>query len=423
MIEVGIRGRVAHSDYAKAVGILTSGSLIAQLLTVAVAPIMTRLLTPSAIGVYTLVISATSLFGAVLSLRYDLAIVYDDDEANIPPLVVLSTALVICLSFLIALLYFLYFSLYPLEGFSSWWLAVSVFVLCLFLGAINILNSCNNRQRDYRAINIAGIERSVVQNGGIVLAGLAHLGAAGLVIAQTFGYLAGMARQLRPLAGTLKKLRFVQRGDVGRVARLHKKQALWSAPAVFANGVAFTAINYLIELLYGVSSVGFYSLSYRILGLPITVLGMNVSRVFTERAAQERREKGDFRNIFKKTFFIIAVVAAPVAIVLVFVAPSLVSFVFGEEWRVAGEYIQILTPMYVLRLISGALNGSTVIAGRQQRDAIIQLALVLCVAGSFTVAASFQLGLPVLLGLVSGTSSVVYIAYILIFWFASKCRN
>ena len=291
---MGIRGRVAHSDYAKAVGILTSGSLIAQLLTVAVAPIMTRLFTPSAIGVYTLVISATSLFGAVLSLRYDLAIVYDDDEANIPPLVVLSTALVICLSFLIALLYFLYFSLYPLEGFSSWWLAVSVFVLCLFLGAINILNSCNNRQRDYRAINIAGIERSVVQNGGIVLAGLAHLGAAGLVIAQTFGYLAGMARQLRPLAGTLKKLRFVQRGDVGRVARLHKKQALWSAPAVFANGVAFTAINYLIELLYGVSSVGFYSLSYRILGLPITVLGMNVSRVFTERAAQERREKGDF---------------------------------------------------------------------------------------------------------------------------------
>ena len=41
-------------------------------------PQPTRLFTPSAIGVYTLVISATSLFGAVLSLRYDLAIVYDD---------------------------------------------------------------------------------------------------------------------------------------------------------------------------------------------------------------------------------------------------------------------------------------------------------------------------------------------------------
>ena len=67
--------------------VLFSGSLISQIVTVATAPIMTRVFTEEEIGEYTLLITAVALFGSVICAKYDYSIVNEHENKKIYPLI------------------------------------------------------------------------------------------------------------------------------------------------------------------------------------------------------------------------------------------------------------------------------------------------------------------------------------------------
>ncbi len=70
------------SSYIKSIIQLATETLIAQIITIVVAPITTRLYTPEEIGVYTLIISIISIFGPIINGRYDFSIVYAKNEED-----------------------------------------------------------------------------------------------------------------------------------------------------------------------------------------------------------------------------------------------------------------------------------------------------------------------------------------------------
>lgn len=415
------KGTKKRSPFVRSMATLISSSAVAQIITIVVAPITTRLFSPEELGVYTLVISSVTMFGAVLSLRYDMSIVYEEDERNVHPLVVLSTRLCLATSLLVSIGYFFYFAYFSGTGYSAWAAALFTFIQCALFGLVNVLNAYNNRKCQYGIMSAANVERTLFQNLAIVGTGLAHLGATGLIAAQSLGYAFGVKRQATGLYAEREKLREVRAADLKRVGRKHKKQALWSAPAAFANGFAYSVINYFIEYLYSATTVGFYSVSYRVLGLPTNVIAQNISRVFAERAARDKQSDGNFLRIYKKTLAMMVAMSVPVAIVLVLVAPQLFGFVFGEGWEVAGTYVQILTPMFVLRFIAGGLNTSAMISGKQHWDLIVQLMLVVSMVGSFFVSLTMGLEIEGMLELINWVSSAIYVFYIGVFWYCARC--
>ena len=62
---------------------LASGSLIAQVITILTSPITTRIFTPEELGTYTLLITAVNMFGPIICLRYDLAIVTEKQTGTL----------------------------------------------------------------------------------------------------------------------------------------------------------------------------------------------------------------------------------------------------------------------------------------------------------------------------------------------------
>lgn len=418
---MALNKRAPKSAFVKSMATLVSGSVLAQAITIVVSPITTRLFTPSELGVYTLVVSSVTMFGAVLSLRYDMAIVYEEKEGNVFPLVALSAALDIVVSLIVAIGYYCYFQFFSSSGYPPLLAAAFTFVQCALFGLVNVLNSYNNRKRQYRLMSSANAERAIVQNAGIVGSGLLGLGATGLIAAQSLGYIIGVRKQTAGLAGETDEFRRISRREVIHVARLHRKQALWSAPAAFANGFAYSVINYFIEFLYSSATVGYYSLSYRMLGLPTNIVATNISRVFAERATHDKQTIGNFRRIYRKTLIMMVGMSIPIGIILMAFAPQLFAFVFGPSWEIAGEYVRILTPMFVLRFIAGGLNSSAMIANKQQWDLVVQALLVFGVLLSF--GASLALALPVegMLKIINIVSSAVYVYYIFVFWHCAKC--
>lgn len=408
-----------NASYIKSIMTLMSGSMVAQIFTFLCTPILTRICSEEIMGMYTLVTGAVTMFGMVMSLRYELCIVSEPEEKNVYPLVKLSLYLCAGLSILIAAGYLVYF--YAIgTGENFVLLALITGLLVFLMGLINIVTAYNNRQRDYKLITKTYVVRIFGQNVCNLIAGFLGLGAVGLSFSQLLGYLAGVRGQAKPLLEHKKEIAAVTAEEVKAVAAANRKQAIVSAPATLANGLSYSLINYFIEALFTTAAVGYYSISYRILGLPITIISTNVSRVFLEKASREYQEKGNFKGTYKSTVAMLLALAVPIGAALMLLGPWACELVFGDGWGVAGVYIRLLTPMFMLRFVAGGVNCAAIIVNKQKYDFAIQLLLTVSVIGIFVISLLLKWEIEMFLLVLNAVFSVLYIVYLLIFWHCAR---
>lgn len=420
-IKATIKQRLgANGSYFKSITTLVSGSMVAQLFTLICSPILTRICSPEVLGVYSLVTGAITMFGMVMSLRYELCIVSETEEKNVYPLVKLSLLICAALSLLITCGYLIYFRTIDVGGESAIVLALLTGFLCLLMGVINVLTACNNRMRDYGLITKTYVQRIFAQNICNLIAAFTGLGAIGLSFSQGIGYLAGVRGQTKPLWKHRKKVLSASNQEMKEVAARNKKQAVISAPATLANGMSYSLINYFIEALFTTATVGYYSISYRVLGLPISIISTNVSRVFLEKASREYQEKGNFRGIYRSTVLLLLAMGVPLGAAMMIFAPWACRLLFGEGWEVAGVYIRLLTPMFILRFIAGGVNCAAIIVNKQQYDFLIQILLTVSAVVIFVLSSILKWEVERFLLVLNVVFSLMYIVYLWLFW---RCAN
>ena len=405
--------------FLASVGTLVSGSMLGQLVTIICSPILTRIVKPEDLGLYTLVIGAVTMFGAIMSFRYEMCIVYESDENKVNPLIKLSMIICALLSIMIAVGYYAYFLHIDL-GNHSISLAIAAGLLVFLMGIINIVTAYNNRYQQYKLITTTYIQRTVAQNACNLGAGYIGLGGIGLAYSQVIGYLVGIRGQSKDIWKRRKAIGRISITDMVQVARENNRQALLSTPAALANGLSFTLISYFIEALFSRAIVGYYSISYRILGLPISIISANVSRVFLERASSEFREKGNFITTYKWTLMMAVGIGIPMATALILLAPWACELFFGKGWRIAGEYIRLLAPMFVMRFIAGCVNNAAIIINKQQIDFIIQWLLTGVVFIIFIYARYASIEVEQFLKLLNICFCLVYAIYIFLFGLCAK---
>jgi O-antigen/teichoic acid export membrane protein len=166
---------------------------------------------------------------------------------------------------------------------------------------------------------------------------------------------------------------------------------------------------FMLGSFFGSSVVGFYSLSQRIIRLPIMLIGTSIGNVFRQEASLHLAKDGNCRNIFKNTFKKLFVIATIPFIIFFFSAPELFAFVFGEKWEIAGKYAQILTLLFYLQFIVSPLSSMFMIAEKQQYDLLMQIYLVLSVFMSFIVGYKYFNSIEISLYIFTFVYSLKYI--------------
>lgn len=415
---------IANSNYFKAITQLTFGSLIAQLITVLVSPISTRLYTPEQLGIYTLIITVSAMFGPVLAGKYDMAIVSAEDENEANNLIVGSFYISVISIIFITIGYHFYLNSKPeILNEVGLFAYLLIGILCLNAAA-NILNYYNNRYKEYKLISSVYVIRTSFQNLGLVLFGFLRFGAIGLLLSQLLGSLAGLKKQSKRLYNNQLQFKKVNLKEVKNVLVKYKKQPLYAMPAHFINSTSYSILNFFITGLFGLSSFGYYSMSYRILGLPLSLVSMNVSKVFFQRASDEKHSKGTYNKTLIEISLFLLCLAIPMVLILVFLAPTLFELVFGEGWYVAGKYAQLLAPMYGVRFIVSALTPALVISGEQKLEVLIQSLFIISSIFSYFICKYMLLDIGTFLSIISFTYSVVYILfYITIYKLSKKSSN
>lgn len=414
--------KIKNNYFFKNIALLSTGSVFAQLIAVVCSPILTRLYSADEIGVYSYLIAIVGTFTAVLNARFDMAIVTEEEEKNLFPTVKLSMILGILISFGISIGYGVFFYFFKTEYAHYRYSIIFFFLLLIANSLINVFNSYNNRKKEYKLLTSVYVIRTGFQNIGGVAFGFFKTGVFGLMLPYTIGQFLGMRRQSKTLIPYLKKVWKSTGEDMKRVAKKHKRLPLFSVPAMLANSFSYSSVTIFIESLFNMSLVGYYSLSTRILGLPLSLVSGNVSKVFFQEASAEYTKRGKFSASYKKTFLLLLAMAVPMGVVIYIAAPWACKTFFGESWVVAGNFIRILVPYYMLRFIGTALSPGMLVCEKQQQELLIQILLVITSVVSYIITISTTKSIETFLWSICITKSVVYILLIALVWGNSAAK-
>ena len=349
---------VLRSEFTKNVLTLMSGTVIAQAIPIAIAPILTRIYTPDDFGLFAVFFAILSIFSVVMNLRYENAVMlpkYEEEALSIFILGFLINTAISLILFIIVLFFNRPITELLGDERISFWLYFIPITL-FFVGLFNLLTLFNNRQKNYRDIAQATVLKSIVMGVVQISIGILKSGAVGLISGQI---LSTFFANLRLFKNIYKKDNFKNSFNSEKIvamAKRYKQFPLFSLPSSFINVLANHLTNLLISSLFSVITLGFYSLVQRMLGIPSALIGQSIGQVFYEEGVRLKHQKGEISELFNRTLKKLIFIGFPLFFALFWSVKPLFILIFGEEWAVAGEYAQIVIPMFFIRFVVTALS-------------------------------------------------------------------
>lgn len=407
-----------HSFYKSLIQLL-SGSAIAQLITAIVSIVLTRIYNVEEIAHYSMLLTFVSLFAPVISAKLDTAIVIADNDQEASRLAWGSLYISLIGVIVASFSYNIYMN-YNSDGQGILVYTILLVFLLIAHAVVNILISINNRNNEYALLSRLQVQRSVVQNVAFVGFGWLNFSVVGLVLAQFLSLLSGIRLQLRQIS--FKNLYPIPtRKQIVKVVQKYKNQYLYALPAHFINSASYSILNLFIMSSFGMIIFGYYSMTFRILSLPLALVSMNMSRIFLRRASELNEQGKVFKELLLKVTKILSLVAIPMVTVLLLFAPPLFKLLLGTEWEVAGEYARILAPMYGVRLVVSALTPALMIKKKQSIELMMQSLFLIAAVISYWIVIANKYNVEVYLYIISITYSLIYILlYVLIYKYSTK---
>ena len=325
---------------------LMTGTAIAQVITVAISPILTRLFTPKAFGVLGVYMSLLAILGAVATLRYDQALMLPKDNEVAAVLfwdAILSVGVISVISMLGCILFFKQIiSILQIRELSSviFLLPISLF----FFGTYATLNSWSTRQKKFGRSSVSQVVRSLSIAAVQIFSGIIKAGPLGLI----GGVLAGDCFAALTLGRLVKCAdwpvlkRSFHWDKIKKFAGQYRDFPLFSSTQNMLNAISQNIPLLLLAKFFGPAVAGFYVLGVRGIQIPMNFFLTSLRQVFFQRASELHNQGGDTYALFKRTTLqLLAVVAVPALTIILF-GPRLFAFVLGPKWTSAGEYARWL---------------------------------------------------------------------------------
>ena len=225
--------RIINNTFLKSVLTLSGGTIIGQIITFIAAPIMTRLYTPEEIGIYTLIITAVSMFGSIIAGRYDMSIVTEENNKNVFALVKLSLLISLISSILISLVYTLFYYTTATVEISFIFFFMSICFLLFLTGMRLITVAFNNREEHYRLISKSSVYEAVNKEFSLIGMGLLAPSYVSLVFSHIIGRITNISIQIKKSNVNIANIRDIKWKNVKLVAQKYKNQPIYSVPALF----------------------------------------------------------------------------------------------------------------------------------------------------------------------------------------------
>ncbi|UMT75822.1 oligosaccharide flippase family protein [Staphylococcus roterodami] len=395
--------------------ILSSG--IAQIILIVTTPIITRLYSPAEFGEFTIFSNIAMILIPIINARYDLLIVNakNDRIANILSQISFLISLVIIL---ILIPVFIVSALL----FPNFILDFIFIIIMLFLVSLtNIFTNYLNKERKYKVLSLINVFRAASMSLLQIIFGFLAFGSLGLIVGFSLSYIAGLTLGYR----TFKKhFNIVKDKEEAKAIFIeNKNQLVYSTPSILLNSLSFSVVVFFIGILYTNTEVGIYGMAIRVLGIPVTIISLGLSKIFMQQANDYYIEHGNFRNLLLKFSSALIIVSIILYVPLYLFSEELVNILLGHSWVDAIIVIKIVIPLFVVRLIVSTVSLSVIVLQKQQLELILQALFLVGTTITFIISKIFSL---TFLNFVSINTIVLVISYaiffIALFYFAKNKR-
>ncbi len=339
------------SEFSRNVLTLMTGTTIAQAIPIAISPILTRLYTPEDFGVFALFLAIVGFFSVFISLRYEQVIVLVDNDEDAINIFALGFIIILLITTILTFSIFIFHD-YIIELLKndeiSFWLYFAP-ITVLLIGVFNLLTHFNNRKKYYKDISNATIIKSIVLAVVQLSVGFVKQGVTGLITGQIVAQFFANIKLAKNITKDKILLKKIDKSKIIQLAIKYKDFPKFQAPHAMLNSLSSNMPVLLFSSFFSATIVGFFALSTRIVLSPMMIIASSTAKVYNQKVSVEyNKVDGDpygftirvLKSLLKK-------ITMPF-LLIVFFAPDIFAFAFGENWKDAGIYTQLLSPWLLM---------------------------------------------------------------------------
>ena len=361
------------SEFVRNVVTLMTGTTIAQAIPIAVSPILSRLYSPEDFGLFALFMSAAGIISVIATGCYELAIILpenDEDAINIVALSIIITFIVSALAFLVLWMWNLEISALVNNPEISKWLYFVPLVV-LFTGLYQSFNYWFNRKKQYKKLAVSRVAQNAAAVGTKLSMGFGRLGAGGLMAGSIFGGFTGAGLLgWQTYRDAAFNIRLINKNSIKNQAVRYKRFPIYSSLSGFLNTASLQVPIILLSSFFSSAVAGLYFYSHKLLSMPMSLMGRSIGQVFFQKASEHKNDPEKLKEItflvYKKLLYI---GVFPLSLVMVY-GDYIFSFIFGGNWRIAGEYAQVLSLWILFVFISSPLSTLFDVLEKQKEELI-----------------------------------------------------
>ena len=343
--------------------VLSSATLLAQVVSFLGSLILFRLYAPAEYGKFGIFVTVSSLVSLVGTGQLQHAVFISENKKQTEQLLSVMMLLSLVISIVFALLLVIFYR--QLEGLGTW---VILFLPLSILagGYFFFLSALAVSTKTFDLLSYQKIYSAIISLVISIAIGIWYKDALGLVV----GFLISQLVSVLIFYYKLKKLfRFeflINTKDLVQIFTRFKNFPLFTLPSELVNTLVNQLPLILLGRYYSLDAVGHYKMAVTILNLPIGALAVPVSTVFKQQAAAALAAFSTCREIYLKTTRMLLLSGSLPFLVLGLFGSSLLPLIFGADWQPAGKMVQILVGLYFARFVVSPLTSVTQLTGHQQ---------------------------------------------------------
>lgn len=383
---VNLRERIQSSHFIRSVAMLGTGTILSQLIVVAASPILTRLYTPADFGLVALFAAVVGSITPAICGRYEVAVVVAKSVSQSKQLLGIAFLMALGLSMLafVGVWYCggLLVRLFNAERLGDW-ILLAPFALFL-AGVLAGMNYYSNRMHEYRVISQSKILAALFGVVASVTFGLLGLHS-GLLLSSVIATAAVSLWLLYRYNRILNRSLLLWNRRKRVLLLRYRDFPIYNASTGLLDGVRLALPVFFLSRYFPEAVVGYYALVLRVAMAPISFVSGAVSQVNLKKVADLVHQNQAVRPYLLRVTVMLLFIVSPLLVILILYAPPLFAWAFGEDWRVAGDYLQILMPSLALQFVVSTVSTTFGATGHNRLGAIWKITAFVVTFGVYLV--------------------------------------
>ena len=379
-----IVNKFKNSKRLKNITKISSGTLIGQIISLITVPIFTRIYGAEILGVWAFLNSIYTFVNSFSDLGLTLSIMTQKDEEKREKIYKMVTTIVIIVSITVSIIIGAWYGFFKENdtGLNIVFLCIYSLIAVFTLQQTQICYTWLNKKEQYTVL----MKNPLINNLSFGIVGIV----VGIIGFREYGYYIGwLVGQIITL---IHMKRYLPKGLVNLnfkeykiLIKENKEFVKYQLPTNIINVFKNQLPTFLIKTFFGNVVLGYYSITLRILNIPITLLGNAVGRVFFQESSEminKGKTIGEFT--YRSMTKMMKIGILPMIILIAF-GKIIVNIFLGADWAPAGDMLCIIAFQTYFTFLTTSVQGISTNLGKQKYVMYTYIAQIIEMIVSFVI--------------------------------------